>query len=79
MLANQADTDQRKSGLRMAIFFYNAAILFILPLALAYLAIQLLVYRRYRESVIARFGRMPRSAEDAQGPFYGCMPFRSGR
>ena len=50
---------------KVAFLIYNIAILLILPLAVAYLAVQLIIYRRYRESVIPRLGFLPRALQES--------------
>ncbi len=51
--------NRTNGGKKVAFLIYNIVVLFILPLAIAFLAIQLIIYRRYRESVIPRLGFLP--------------------
>ncbi|MGH7274267.1 MAG: 3-deoxy-D-manno-octulosonic acid transferase, partial [Nitrospiria bacterium] len=64
--------ESRPGGRAVAIFLYNLAILLILPVAIAFLAVQLLVHRRYRESLLARLGFLPRSVGEnhRKGPVF---------
>jgi 3-deoxy-D-manno-octulosonic-acid transferase len=61
-----------REGRKVAFLIYNIAILLILPLAIAFLAVQLIIYRRYRESVIPRLGFLPHvlKKNDQQDPVF---------
>ena len=61
MWADRLQKQETRLGGGVAIFLYNLAILLILPVAVAYLAVQLLVHRRYRESLLARLGFLSRA------------------
>ncbi|MCI0528784.1 MAG: hypothetical protein L0Y56_15200, partial [Nitrospira sp.] len=52
-------------GKKVAFLIYNIVVLFILPLAIAFLTIQLIIYRRYRESVIPRLGFLPHALKES--------------
>src|SRR3990170_7249631 len=73
MWANRLQKQATRMGGGVAIFLYNLAILLILPVAVAYLAVQLLVHRRYRESLLPRLGFLSRSlGEDKRATGLPC-------
>jgi 3-deoxy-D-manno-octulosonic-acid transferase len=54
-----------REGRKVAFLAYNIAVFLILPLAIAFLAVQVIIHRRYRESVIPRLGFLPRTLKES--------------